>query len=504
MSAEQIPLTEPKGEEFLLVDLSSIAYPIWHMSQSEPNPDAASIKTVERVRALTASHRRAAICCDSGKSFRAEVDPTYKANRPATEETLRHQIKLAIETLKADGFPVWAVKGYEADDIIATATAKALEIPSARVLIASADKDLLALVGPRASVKSTNDGTVYDEAGVLAKLGVKPCQVPDYLTLCGDSSDNIKGAKGIGPKKAVELLRTFVELDMAYACINDGTGKFQPATLSALQELQPRLETVRALVTMKADVPLPFDEILADRVPKPSTAPSMEDAMGEEAIEAEGEAFAQATTPTAATAAASESAATTEHTTALVVRKPDVLAPAPVEWERQLEPRSMREAMSLAENLHKSMLFGAYGAPQGVLAVVLAGRELGLQASAALRAFHVIEGRPTLSADLIRALVIKSGKAKYFRCIERTAQRATFTTQRADFDDPPVDLSYTVEEGRLAWPKSRPDWEQKFQDSGWGRNPADMCVARASSKLARLVYSDVIHGLYAFEEMDAQ
>jgi len=181
---------------------------------------------------------------------------------------------------------------------------------------------------------------------------------------------------------------------------------------------------------------------------------------------------------------------------ALAVRAPEVLAPAPAEWERQLDPRSMRDAMALADNLFKSRMFSAYGTPQAVLSTVLAGRELGFPAMVSLRAFHVIDGKATLSAEAIRARVLTSGKANYFRCTERSATRATFETQRGD--DPPMSLTYTIEEGRAAWPKGDSEWAK----SGWGKNPADMLTARASAKLARLVFPDVTLGLYAAEEMD--
>ena len=178
--------------------------------------------------------------------------------------------------------------------------------------------------------------------------------------------------------------------------------------------------------------------------------------------------------------------------TALAVREPDTLAAPPVEWERQLDPRSMKEARALATDMHASRLFSAYGNPQSVLATVLAGRELGFQAMASLRAFHVIQGKSVLSAEAIRALVLRSGKAKYFRCTERTPTRATFETKRGD--DPPLTLSYTIEEAQTAGTAKA--------GSGYTKNPADMLVARASAKLARLVYPDVTNGMYAAEEFD--
>jgi hypothetical protein len=117
---------------------------------------------------------------------------------------------------------------------------------------------------------------------------------------------------------------------------------------------------------------------------------------------------------------------------------------------------------------------------------------MGLPAMASLRAMHIVEGKPTLAADFIRALVVRSGLVEYFRCSERTPDRATFIIKRKD--EPEMSLTYTLEEARAAGlvkPKS-----------GWERNAADMLVARASSKLARLVCPEITFGLYAREEFE--
>ena len=246
----------------LLVDLSSIGHPIWHVSQQEPDPDYTSQRTAAAVRKLAADHPHTAICCDAPGSFRKELDATYKANRPPAEAALHHQIDLAREALEADGFPVWKVDGFEGDDLIATATNQLMETVTPeleqvhRVLIASADKDLLALVSDRVEVHSTRTGNRIGPAGVIEKLGVSPCQVVDYLTLVGDASDNIKGAKGIGPKTAVAILTIFGNLDGCYRAVDDGTAGLSPSQRGSLEELRPRLDAVRALVTMRTDVPL--------------------------------------------------------------------------------------------------------------------------------------------------------------------------------------------------------------------------------------------------------
>ena len=121
------------------------------------------------------------------------------------------------------------------------------------------------------SVHGTRDGDILGPAEVIEKLGVSPCQVVDYLTLVGDASDNIRGAKGIGPKTAVGLLTIFGNLDDCYHAIDAGEASLKPAQLASLEELRPRLESVRSLVTMRTDVPLDVAAVFKPRVPKAAT-----------------------------------------------------------------------------------------------------------------------------------------------------------------------------------------------------------------------------------------
>ena len=331
----------------LLVDLSSIGHPIWHMSSTEPDPDYTSQRIVATVLKLAADHPHTAICCDApGPSFRKELDPTYKANRPAQQAPLYHQIRLAKEALKADGFPVWEVEGFEGDDMIATATKELLYgstiITRFPVLIASADKDLLALVSDSVSVHSTRNGDRIGPAEVKEKLGVDPGQVVDYLTLVGDVSDNIKGAKGIGAKTAAGLLGIFGTLDDVYGSIDEGTAALKPSQLASLEELRPRLESVRALVTMRTDVPLDVAEVFKPRVSKAAeTFMDRDDTEAERSMDTE---------PT--------SCRTSRQTTQPQNQRPAAIVPvdepAPAEWERGLEPRSMHQAvLRLAKRMHE-------------------------------------------------------------------------------------------------------------------------------------------------------
>ena len=481
-----------------LIDLSSILRPIHIVS-----PEETVTLTLDKVRAVSADYPHTGICCDSGRNFRHDIDHSYKAQRPETDATLFHLQAQVCEQLRREGFPVWEKKGFEADDIIATATKLATDAGGA-VSIVSADKDLLQLIGDKVFIESPKNGVQVDVQAVVERLGVTPPQILDYLCLVGDGSDNITGAKGIGPMKARQLLNKFGSIAAAYEAIDAGTAPLVPSTMLSLLEFRPRLSTVRELITLRTDVDIPFHEIVAERVPL--------DALTETELE-EDSGMAEETTdqPDAPAASASRDAEpesgasaqpatpTREKDPSAMVTEPSVAvlpAPPPQEWTKQLEPRSMADATKLALYMHQSHLFAGHAMPQATLATVLAGRELGFQAIASLRAFHIVENKQTLAADAMRALVLRSGLAKYFRCTERTAERCTWETWR-EGNPEAESLTYTIEQGKAAWQKDERAWKQ----SGWGRHPEDMLSARASSKLARLVYSDILFGLYAPEEI---
>ena len=540
----------------LLVDLSSIGHPIWHVSGAEPDPDYTSQRTAAIVRQLAADHPHTAICCDApGPSFRKDVDPTYKANRPQQEAALYHQIDLAREALEADGFPVWQVDGFEGDDLIATATAELTaetweqdsRLPDyghgRSVLIASADKDLLALVSDRVEVHNTLTGNRMGPAEVREKLGVDPCQVVDYLTLVGDASDNIKGAKGIGPKTAVAMLGIFGNLDDLYRAIDDGSAGLTPTQVASLTELQRRLTKVRALVTMRTDVPMDVAAVFEPRVPKsaetfmeegeemddPTTKKLLVDfvaATGRQMVK-DGEEMGNREEPERPQPTGTPTGTTPVPEVVLgqlfprpthdppVPRqlpppppKPEALKPeptalapiveqAPDEWERGLEPRCMADAVRLAQRMHDSHMFSGYGNGPAVLSTILLGRELGIPAMAALRSVHLIEGKHSLSADLMVALVLRSGMAEYFQMSESTAELCTYVTKRKG-NPLPTSLSYTIEQAKQAGLLAP---TRSGKPSNWQKIPKQMLRARAKSELARLEYPDLLAGLYTPEEL---
>ena len=338
-------------------------------------------------------------------------------------------------------------------------------------MIASADKDLLALVSDRVEVHSTRTGNRLGPDEVKEKLGVGPGLVVDYLTLVGDASDNIKGAKGIGPKTAAGILGFFGSLDAVYDAISTGSASsLKPAQLASLEELRPRLDAVRALVRMREDVPLDIDAVFQPRVPTVA-----ENFMEEDDMKTESEALPPETQPEPVKPAAPvETAPPAEPQPAAAVTV--VEQPAPDEWERSLEPRSMHDACLLAKRLHESRMFSAYGTPQSVLSTIMLGRELGLPAMASLRSVHIIEGKHSLSADLMVALVLKSGLAEYFQVIETTDEVCTYETKRRGAPKP-LKLSYTIEQAE----KAGLLFVRQGKQPGPGTKSRNRCSAPAAS-----------------------
>ena len=152
----------------------------------------------------------------SGPTFRHEEYPEYKANRPPMDETLRVQIPRVRQLVEAFGFPVCEAERAEADDVIGSLAVKATAAGLATAIV-SGDMDLLQLVDEQVSVvwpgRRISDYTIYDRAKVQERYELLPEQVPDFKALAGDSSDNIKGLRGVGKKTAVRWLHEWGTTD---------------------------------------------------------------------------------------------------------------------------------------------------------------------------------------------------------------------------------------------------------------------------------------------------
>lgn len=156
-------------------------------------------------------------------TFRKKLLKTYQAQRPKASEEFKVQVPLVLEFLKLTNVPVYMLPGYEADDVIGTIVKK--DIKDLHKYIVTGDKDILQLVDKTTTVvmpkKGVSDMGFYDEKAVEERMGVLPKQIVDFKALVGDSSDNYKGVKGIGPKKAQSLLDRYGSLSSIYDHLDD-------------------------------------------------------------------------------------------------------------------------------------------------------------------------------------------------------------------------------------------------------------------------------------------
>lgn len=211
-----------KTEEIFLIDGSAYIFRAYHamggLSNSKGFPTGAIFGFTNMLMKTLRdkSPSRIAVVFDApGPTFRHEKYPLYKANRPEAPQDLIIQIPKILELVRAYRLPMISVAGFEADDVIATLTRQA-KLLKWNVIIVSADKDLTQLVSEGVVMWDPQKDTLYDEKGVQEKFGVLPAQMLDFLSLVGDSSDNIPGVRGIGPKTATNLIHEFGSLKGIY------------------------------------------------------------------------------------------------------------------------------------------------------------------------------------------------------------------------------------------------------------------------------------------------
>ena len=253
----------------VLVDGSSYLFRAFHalppLTTRDGFPTGAVKGVVAMVRRLVKDYPGSplAIVFDpKGKTFRDDLYPDYKSNRPPTPPELRQQIPPIQEIIKAMGLPLLVVPGFEADDVIGTVAAQAAE-SGHRVIISTGDKDLAQLVGERITLINTMSDTRMDRAGVVEKFGVPPELIVDYLALMGDAVDNIPGVPKVGPKTAAKWLNQYGSLDAVMAAADEVKGKVGENLRASLEHLP----LSRTLATIRCDLQLGLE--LAALVPAP-------------------------------------------------------------------------------------------------------------------------------------------------------------------------------------------------------------------------------------------
>ncbi len=244
----------------LLVDGSSYFFRAFHalppLTNSKGQPTGAVYGVVNMVKRLIKDYQpdQMAVVFDAkGKTFRDEWYPAYKANRPPMPEELSSQFQPLIELLTAMGLPLLIIEGVEADDVIGTLAYQASS-QGHSVVISTGDKDMAQLVNEHVTLINTMSNQTLDPNGVKEKFGVTPLQIIDYLTLVGDTSDNVPGVNKCGPKTAVKWLTQYQTLDSLIADADSIEGKIGESLRASLTQLP----LSKKLVTIKTDVELPL------------------------------------------------------------------------------------------------------------------------------------------------------------------------------------------------------------------------------------------------------
>lgn len=263
---------------FLLVDGSSYLYRAFHalpdLRNREGFPTGAMKGVLSMLRRLESDFKadyKAVVFDAKGKTFRDDWYPEYKAHRPPMPEDLALQIPPIHEAVQAAGWPLLMVEGVEADDVIGTLSRRATEA-GMETVISTGDKDLAQLVNGSVRLVNTMTEEILDEAGVLAKFGVPPNRIVDYLTLVGDTVDNVPGVAKCGPKTAVKWLEQYGSLDEIIAHADEIKGVVG-------QNLRDHLDFLplgRKLVTVDCELTrLPAPAELAPREPDRATLKSL-------------------------------------------------------------------------------------------------------------------------------------------------------------------------------------------------------------------------------------
>jgi 5'-3' exonuclease len=498
MAAEQIKGAEPRS--IALVDLSYLFKVSWHAQARDAAPGEAAQVTLNKLAAIRESVEHIIICCDSPPYRRKAIDPQYKAQRerPADEEL--SQKKWLMDRIERDGYQIARAKGYEADDAIATLCNAYAWCQDLRII--ASDKDMAQCV--RENVRMYVPGVgerpaeVRGPEEIRAKYGVDPQDMGLWLALVGDSSDNIPGVPGIGPKKATELIQNCMNLTgiaeaLAESAGDPKRGKMWDALAANWEQLQKSIKLTRleydapidavALLERREARKLVEDEEdMSDDLDTNQPANAVTDAEFDP-ISRAPEGYVVPPMAAAAKAPSEPPPQPAKPTTALA-RSGSVT--------EDLQPLDLDAGYRLAKAVFNGRMYGKFPNEMAVFTIIVKARELGLKVTTALDGFHVIEGKPSPSADMMRALAERHPDCEYFMLVESTPEQATWETKHRRHPKP-TRYTYTIAEARQAG----------LSGGNWAKRPRDMVTKTAASKLARLVYPGATVGLYCPEELDA-
>jgi DNA polymerase-1 len=242
----------------LLVDGSSYLYRAYHampdLRNAQGEPTGALYGVINMLRRLAQDYKAEYAACifdARGKTFRDDIYPQYKAHRPSMPEDLAAQIEPIQEAVRALGWPVFAIEGVEADDVIGTLARIATE-HGLKTIVSTGDKDLAQLVDAHVTLVNTMSGETLDPPAVQAKFGVPPERIVEYLMLVGDSVDNVPGVEKVGPKTAAKWLTEYGSIDKLIASAESIKGVAGANLRAAI----PKFEMTRKLLSVRLDCDL--------------------------------------------------------------------------------------------------------------------------------------------------------------------------------------------------------------------------------------------------------
>ncbi len=262
-------MSNQQAQPLILVDGSSYLFRAYHsmsqtgFSNSAGQPTGAIYGVINMMKSLCKQYdsKRIVVIFDAkGKTFRNDIYPEYKANRPPMPDDLRSQIAPVHNIIRALGFPLYAIEGVEADDVIGTLSDIATK-QGQEVIISTGDKDMAQLVNQHVSLINTMTNQFLDVEGVKEKFGIPPELIIDFLGLMGDKVDNIPGVAGVGQKTALGLLQGIGSMNEIYQNLD----KIAELPIRGAKKLASKMEENEAdarlsykLATIVLDVDLPF------------------------------------------------------------------------------------------------------------------------------------------------------------------------------------------------------------------------------------------------------
>lgn len=248
------------AKPLILVDGSSYLFRAFYalppLTNSKGEPTGAIYGVINMLKKLLKDYQPSYIAVvfdPKGKTFRHDIYADYKANRGEMPDELRLQIKPIFDLIQALGLPLIIEDGVEADDVIGALALQAqMQMP---VLISTSDKDMAQLVNDQITLINTMNNKTMDKDGVKEKFGVSPEQIIDYLTLVGDSIDNVPGVAKVGPKTAAKWLNEYGSLDHIIQNAEKISGKIGENLRNSLAQIP----LTKQLVTIKSDIKLKFE-----------------------------------------------------------------------------------------------------------------------------------------------------------------------------------------------------------------------------------------------------